>query len=66
MNEQLDKSVFKKRTVYDASKQDPEWLNRPLAEKLQAAYQLSVRVYGYHPDYPPKMDRQMIHRRIRS
>lgn len=66
MNERLDKSAFIRHTVNDAIKPDPGWVKVSLAAKLQAAYHLSLRVYGYHPDYPPKMDRQLFCKRSRS
>ncbi len=66
MNSRLDKSYFKKQTFEEADNNVSFWRSRTPEERLEAAYILSLRAYGYDPDNPPKMDKTIFKRRIRE
>ena len=66
MNSRLDKSYFKKQTFKEADNNVSFWRSRTPEERLEAAYILSLRAYGYDPDNPPKMDKTIFKRRIRE
>ncbi len=53
----LDRTAFSMGTFEDASNWVAYWRTRPLAERLQAAWMLTCRAYGYSEDRPPKLDR---------
>lgn len=57
MEERLDKTFFKKQSVKEADRNVVYWRTKSMSERLQAAYHLSLRVYGYSPDNPPRMDK---------
>jgi hypothetical protein len=63
--ERLDKSVFKKQTLQEASNNRSFWMKKSPEERLVAAYRLSLRAYGYDPDHPPKMDKTYFRKRKR-
>ncbi len=53
----LDRTAFSMGTFKDASNRVAYWRTRSAAERLQAAWMLTCRAYGYSEDNPPKMDR---------
>ena len=57
MEEKLDRTAFKHQTAKEASNNVAYWRSRPDAEKLRAAYHLSLRAYGYDPADEPRLDR---------
>lgn len=57
MEERLDKTVFKKQSHKEADMNVRYWRSKTPTERLIAAYNLSLRAYGYDPADPPKMDK---------
>ena len=55
--QRLDRTAFKMQTVEEASNTVAYWRQRPDAEKLRAAYHLSLRAWGYDPENEPRLDR---------
>ena len=49
MKEKLDKSYFKKQSFKQADNNVAYWRSKTPAERLEAAYILSLRAYGYDP-----------------
>jgi len=66
MEERLDKTVFKKQSKEDADRNTGYWRTRTFEERLQAAYYLSLRAYGYNPADPPRMDKYFFEKRSRK
>jgi len=53
----FDKSVYAEKTFKEADNSVAYWRTRPMWERLQAGYHLSLRAYGYDPNGPdPKID----------
>ena len=57
MEPRLDKSKFRKGSVEYIDDTRAYWLSKSPTERLQAAYFLILRTYGYSPDNPPRMDK---------
>ncbi|HSF89793.1 MAG TPA: hypothetical protein VLA46_10270 [Saprospiraceae bacterium] len=53
----LDRTAFKMQTAEQASNTVAYWRQRPDAEKLRAAYHLSLRAWGYDPENEPRLDK---------
>lgn len=53
----LDKTAFKIQTLDEASNNVAFWRTQPDWYKLQSAYHLSLRAYGYDPGNEPRLDR---------
>ena len=53
----LDRTAFKMQTAEEASNTGAYWRQKPDAEKLRAAYHLSLRAWGYDPENEPRLDR---------
>lgn len=66
MEERMDKTFFKKQSLQDADKNVAFWRMKTPSERLIAAYHLSLRVYGYDPENPPKMDKEHFEKRKRE
>jgi len=66
MNEKLDKTAFKKQSLKEADSNVKYWRSKTVSERLEAAYVLSLRAYGYDPNDPPKMDKTIFTRRTRE
>ena len=66
MEEKLDRTAFKRQTAKEASNNVAYWRSRPDAEKLRAAYYLSLRAYGYDPADEPRLDRTVFSIRKRE
>lgn len=64
--DRLDKTVFKKQTFKEADRNRAYWMSKTSMERLIAAHRLSLRAYGYDPDYPPRMDKTYFTRRKRD
>lgn len=62
----MDKTAFKKQSLKDADNNVKYWRSKTSSERLIAAYNLSLRAYGYDPAYPPKMDKTFFVRRNRN
>ncbi|MFT6337123.1 MAG: hypothetical protein ACI86M_001811 [Saprospiraceae bacterium] len=53
----FDKTVYAEKTFKEADNTVSYWRTRPMWERLQAGYHLSLRAYGYDPEGPdPKLD----------
>ena len=53
----FDKKAYSEKTFSEADKSVAYWRTRPMWERLQAGYHLSLRAYGYDPNGPdPKLD----------
>lgn len=53
----FDKTAYSEKTFEEADNSATYWRTRPMWERLQAGYHLSLRAYGYDPDGPdPKID----------
>jgi len=66
MKEKLDKSYFKKQTFKEADNNVAYWRSKTPAERLEAAYILSLRAYGYDPANPPRLDKTLFSKRKRK
>jgi len=66
MKEKLDKSHFKKQTFKEADNNVAYWRSKTPAERLEAAYILSLRAYGYDPANPPRLDKTLFSKRRRK
>ncbi len=66
MKERLDKSFFKKQSLKEADSNLHYWKTKTLSERLQSAYILSLRAYGFDPNNPPKLEKHFFTRRTRS
>lgn len=66
MEERMDKTAFKKQSLQDADNNVAFWRSKTPSERLIAAYNLSLRVYGYDPAHPPKMDKSYFVKRKRK
>ena len=53
----LDRTKFKLQSLDEANHQLTYWLSKTPAERLQAAWWLTCRAYGFDPAYPPRLDR---------
>ena len=53
----LDRTAFKMQTAEEASKTTEYWRQQSDADRLRAAYHLSLRAYGYDPASEPRLDR---------
>jgi len=62
----LDKTVFKKQSLIEADNNVAYWRSKSAAERLSAAYRLSLRVYGLDPDNPPRLEKTYFRRRKRK
>lgn len=65
MKERLDKSFFKKQSLKEADDNLRYWRSKSTSERLQSAYQLSLRAFGYDPDNPPKLEKNLFTKRTR-
>jgi len=66
MKEKLDKSYFKKQSFKQADNNVAYWRSKTPEERLEAAYVLSLRAYGYDPANPPKLDKKAFSKRTRK
>ncbi|HHB52259.1 MAG TPA: hypothetical protein ENK75_04350 [Saprospiraceae bacterium] len=66
MKEKLDKTYFKKQTFKEADNSVAYWRSKTAAERLEAAYILSLRAYGYDPVNPLKLDKTYFRKRKRK
>ena len=57
MEEKLDRTAFKRQTAQEASNTVAYWRTQSDADKIRAAYHLSLRAYGYDPADEPRLDR---------
>lgn len=64
--ETLDKTYFIKQSTVQAQHNRSYWLSKTPTERLIAAYRLSLRAYGYDPDNPPAMEKDLFSKRVRS
>ena len=55
--ERMDRTAFKRQTVAEASNTVAFWRQKSDTEKIQAAYHLSLRAWGYDPENEPRLDR---------
>ncbi|MEO6037091.1 MAG: hypothetical protein ABIQ93_01680 [Saprospiraceae bacterium] len=55
----LDRTKFKRQSLAEADHQLEYWLSKTPAERLQAAWWLSCRAYGFDPANPPRLDRSV-------
>jgi len=55
--ERLDRKAFSMLTFAEADNTVAYWLKRTPAERIHAAYILSLRAYGYDPEHAPRLDR---------
>ena len=53
----LDRTAFKQQSAEEASDTVDYWRRKSDAEKLRAAYHLSLRAWGYDPEDEPQLDR---------
>ena len=54
----FDKTAYAEKSFSEADKTVAYWKTRPMEERLQAGYHLSLRAYGYDPYGPEqKIDR---------
>lgn len=53
----LDRTAFKMQTKEQASHTEAYWMLQSDGDKLRAAYNLSLRAFGYDPDNEPRLDR---------
>ena len=53
----LDRTAFKMQKAEEASNTVEYWRQRSDADRLRAAYHLSLRAYGYDPANDPPLDR---------
>lgn len=63
MEPRLDKTKFRKGTVEEMDDTREYWMSRTPAERLRAAYHLTLRAYGYDPKSPPRMDKTVFSKR---
>jgi hypothetical protein len=66
MEEHLDKTFFIKQDLLSADSNTRYWRSKSAARRIQAAYMLSLRAYGYDPDDPPAMDKELCSKRKRN
>lgn len=57
--ERLDKTAFSMRSFEEADNSVEYWLQKTPAERIHAAYVLSLRAYGYDPENEPRLDRTL-------
>ena len=53
----MDRTAFKRQTAEEASNTVAFWRQKSDAEKIQAAYHLSLRAWGHDPENEPRLDR---------
>jgi len=53
----MDKTYAKIKTFEEADNNVDYWLSKTPAERFWGALRHSLRVYGYDPDDPPRMDK---------
>ena len=53
----LDRTAFKMQKAKEASNTVEYWRQQSDADRLRAAYHLSLRAYGYDPSNEPRLDR---------
>ena len=53
----MDKNAFKMQTAEEASNTTAYWRQQSDADRLRAAYHLSLRAYGYDPENELRLDR---------
>ncbi len=53
----LDRTAFKMQKAEEASNTVEYWRQQSDADRLRAAYHLSLRAYGYDPANEPRLDR---------
>jgi len=66
MEKRMDKTVLRKQSLFEADMNEQYWRTKSFEKRLQAAYFLSLRVDGYDPDAPPKMDKGIFKMRQRE
>ena len=59
-NVRTEKYKYSEKTFEEADKSVAYWKTRPMWERLQAAYHLSLRAYGYDPDHSPSFDKTVV------
>ena len=64
MEPRFDKSKFRKGSVEEMDNVRSHWLCKTPSERLEAAYYLILRAYGYHPDHPPRMNKTVFSKRV--
>ena len=53
----FDKTAYAEKTFEEADNNVAYWRTRPMWERLQAGYHMSLRAYGIDPEGPdPKLD----------
>lgn len=53
----FDKTAYAEKSFAEADNSVAYWRTRPMWERLQAGYHLSLRAYGYDPNEPePSFD----------
>jgi hypothetical protein len=62
----MDKTVFKMQRLTEADAVTAYWRTKSYTERIQAAYDLSLRAFGFDPAAPPRMDKKMYTRRNRG
>ena len=55
----MDRMAFAKMTFAEADDSVEYWLQRTPAERIHAAYLLSLRAFGYNPENEPRLDRSI-------
>jgi hypothetical protein len=55
----LDRTKFKRQSLKEADHHLAFWLSKTPAERLQAAWRLTCRAYGFDPANPPRLDRRV-------
>ena len=60
----FDKTAYSEKSFEEADRSVAYWRKRPMWERLQAGYHLSLRAYGYDPAGPdPKIDTSLFQAR---
>ncbi len=59
MDYKLDRNQFKVNTFAEASNSYEYWKNQSINERLKAATYLTLKAWGFNPDNPPALDRQV-------
>lgn len=66
MEERLDRTEYKHQSLVEASDTVAYWRKQSDAFKMQSAYHLSLRAYGYDPANEPRLDRTLFSIRKRT
>jgi hypothetical protein len=57
--ERMDRTDFAMMTFAEADDSVKYWLQHTPAERIHAAYLLSLRAFGYAPENEPRLDRTL-------